>query len=171
MSKFVNNYNGDIMKKIFLSIIIIFILGFLIKNSSNDSKTVMEYNDDYNINSIYYLDFSNEILSTNNFKLKIAPFTGYNYVIRRIYPKYNSDLKKYYIYDFDNIDLGVQNFKDDYISYLRSEKLYDEVDKVLRTGIVIKGIEIYTSKEALKKFNKKYPKVKYKILNENYNQM
>ena len=65
----------------------------------------------------------------------------------------------------------MQNFKDDYISYLRSENLYDEVDKVLRTGIVIKGIEIYTSKEALKKFNKKYQKVKYKILNENYNQM
>lgn len=169
MSKFVNNYNGDIMKKIILSIIIIFIFGYIFNSISNsESRAVMEYEDNTNINNVYYLDFSDEVLSTNNFKLKIAPFMGYRYVIRRIYPKYNTEIKKYYTYDFNNIDVGIQNFKEDYVSNLREENLYDEIDKVNKTGVIIKGIEIYTNKTALNRFLKKYPKVEYKILDINY---
>lgn len=159
---------GDKMKKLIILLIVIFFILAMCKFNQTES-TVMEY--DSNIDNVYLLDFNDEVLSSNNFKLKIAPFTGYAYVIRKICPKYNRNLKKCYTYDFRNLDEGIDNFKNDYINLLRENELDDEVDKVYKTGIIISKVEIYTTKEALMKFIKKYPNVKYKILTKNYNFM
>lgn len=153
------------MKKIIISIIVVFfiIISFNIKN--ND-LLVMDY--DENIDNIYVLNFTNEILSTNNFKLKIAPFTGYSYIIRKIYPKNNRDIQEYYTYDFRDLDEGINNFKTDYINNLRKNNLFDEVDKVYKSGVIISKIEIYTTKEAFDKFIEKYPRVEYEVISTNY---
>ena len=160
---------GDKMKKVIIPLIVIFFICIFLSLKHN-TKTVMEYEISSNIDNVYLLDFSNEVLSTNNFKLKIAPFTCYSYIIRKIYPKYNRNLKKVYTYDFRNIDEGIENFKKDYISKLRSNNLFDEIEKIYEQGIVISKIEIYTTKEAMNKFIKKYPNVKYKVI-ENYNKV
>lgn len=155
------------MKKVLSVILVIFILIILISNKEENTRFVMDYDESYNDN-IYLLDFSEENLSTNNFKLKIAPFMGYSYIIRKIEPKYNSELKKYYTYDFRDIDVGIDKFKIDYINILRKNNLHDEIEKTYKNGIEISTVEIYSTKEALIKFLKKYPKVKYEIIPSNY---
>lgn len=154
------------MKKILISIFIVLIIAIMVLSCQTKSVLVMDYNE--NNDNIYELDFTEEILSTKNFKLKVAPFTGYSYIIRKIYPKYNREIKEYFVYDFRDIDDGIENFKIDYINGLRKEYLYDEIEKVYKKGIVISKIEIYSNKEALNKFLKKYPKVKYKIISKEY---
>lgn len=150
------------MKKVmYLFIIIFFIILIINKTNTNNDISVMKYEDDSNISNIYYLDYSNEVLSTNNFKLKISPLKYYDYVIRKIYPKYNGHVKEYYTYDFSNTN-SIDNFKEDYLNLLRNNHMYEEIDKTKMTGIIIKGLEIYTTKEAIENYLKKYPKVKYK---------
>ena len=152
------------MKKFILVIFVIITL-FILNNISTTTAVInYETSDD----NIYLLDFTEENLSTNNFKLKIAPFTGYTYEIRRIVPKHNTNLKKYYTYDFSNLDEGTENFKKDYINILKKNNLFDEIEKVYLDGVEISKVEIYSTKEALVKFLKKYPKVKYKIITSDY---
>lgn len=150
------------MKKIISLFIIIFFIILIINNTSDNKNVIstMKYEDDSNISNIYYLDYSDEVLSTNNFKLKISPLKYYNYVIRKIYPKYNGHVKEYFTYDFSNSN-SIDDFKEDYIKILRDNHMYEEIDKTKMTGIIIKGLEVYTTKEAIDNYLKKYPKVKY----------
>ena len=149
------------MKKLLITlfIIIIFFYAFMFVKDEKVIST-MNYLETNEIDDVYFLDFSNENLTTKNFKLKIAPFTGYAYKVNKIYPKFYID-KEYYSYDFNNIDLDIEKFTEEYISDLKRNFNYDEIDKVKTDGIKIVGVELYAQKDALTKFNKKYPNVKY----------
>lgn len=140
-----------------LIIIFLFYSFLFIKN--NKVESAINYLDELQQNNTYYLDFSNELLTTRNLKLKIAPFTGYEYKVNKIYPKYYNK-KEYYSYNFKNIDLDIDNFTNEYIMNLKNNYNFNEIDKVKQYGIKLIGIEIYAEKEAINYFKNKYPNVK-----------
>ena len=156
MSLFGDKYNGDRMKKMLYFILIIIVL-FIQYYKISDTNAKEIINDDSNINYTYYLDFNNEILSTNNLKLKLSLFFNDNSVIIKYYPKYNTDLKEYFSYDKEKID----SFKNDYLNLLRNDNRYDEINKTMETGVIIKGIEVYTTMNSINNYLKKYPNIKY----------
>ena len=144
------------MRNLIFSLIIIIILFFL--SLYVKDNTIYTFNEIENGN-LYLLDYENENLNTNNFKLKIGPITGYYYKINKIYPKYFNE-KEYYSYDFKNIDEDLNDLKTEYISNLKKNYNYNEIDKVNEVGIDIKAIELYTTKDALTVLKNKFPKVK-----------
>lgn len=153
------------MKKTFIALFIIIILFFFMMSIKTESIETFNYQE---TSDTYFLDFSNDNLNTKNLKLKIAPFTGYKYKINKVYPKKIIN-KEYYSYNFNNIDVDIENFTKEYISNLENEYLYDEIDRVKRDGIDLVGIELCTEKDALTIFKNKFKKVKIiSINNENY---
>ena len=144
------------MRNLIFSLIIIIILFFL--SLYVKDNTIYTFNEIENGN-LYLLDYENENINTNNFKLKIGPLTGYYYKINKIYPKIVNE-KEYYSYEFKNIDEDLNDFKTEYISNLKKNYNYNEIDKANEVGIDIKAIELYTTKDALTVLKNKFPKVK-----------
>lgn len=143
------------MKKVLIVIIIIFLFIINYNKSSINAFNYMSFNE----NDIYFLDFTNDCLNTRNIKLKLSIFTGYNYKVNKIYPKKVIN-KLYYSYDFLSIDKDTEKFTNEYINDLKNNYYYNIVDDVKKSGINLVGIELYSQKEAIERFKKKYPNVK-----------
>ncbi|MBP3635359.1 MAG: hypothetical protein J6J17_02730 [Bacilli bacterium] len=152
------------MKKniVFLIILILFILKI---NMNEDSKLVMLENNNTN-NYHYELIFNKEKLNFRNFKLKLATFTSYEYNIKKVYIENDKEnLKKYYSFDNDNFISGIEKIKNNYIHNLKSNYLYNDLDKDIDETLINK-IEIYTEPDAINIFKKKYPSVEIISLDE-----
>ena len=149
------------MKKILISLIIIIILFFL--SLYIKDETIKPTFKEINNSDLYLISYENESMNTNNFKLKIGPITGYYYKINKIYPKIYNE-KEYYSYDFKNIDEDLESFKEEYISNLKKNHNYNEIDKIKQNGIDILAIELYTKPDALKNLQYKFPNIKVKTI-------
>lgn len=150
------------MKKSLIIFFLSFLFLILCFKASDDSISVMSINE-YEDNH-YELIFEDELLNFRNFKLKIAPITSYEYNITKVYIKYSDNIKKYFSdkeyfsFDNSNINIGLYKLKEEYTNILKSNYLYDELDKDIN-DVVISKIELYMSEDALKKLRLKFPKV------------
>lgn len=154
------------MKK--LVVLSIFFL-IIISNFSykEDIKTVM--GNANNDNNHYELIFDKENLNLRNLKLKMSIFLSNEHNIKKIYLKYPEKLKdyfnnkKYFSFDNNNFNDGIQRLKEEYNVVLKENYLYDELNNDI-CDITIQKVEIYASKDALIKFKEKYPNVIVKYL-------
>jgi len=149
------------MKKLIFIMIFFLFISFLIPKKDN-SKMVMA---NINNTNYYRLIFNNENLNLGNFKLKIGLFTSYDTKIKKIYFKYNDNIKdyfkdkNYFSFDNSNFNIGIEKLKEEYNLVLKDNYLYNELDKDINT-VTIKMVELYTESEAINKFKQKYPNVK-----------
>lgn len=161
MYKNVENIIGDIMKKLIILIFFLFCIIFL-NVQKQDSKTVMGSNT--TTNNYYQLDFSNELLNIRNFKLKLGIFTSYEYKINKVYIKYKENIKEYFYdkeyfsFDSHTLNSGIEKLKNEYITILKENHLYNELEKDM-DELVIEKIDIFCEKEAIDIFKEKYPNV------------
>ena len=153
------------MKK-FLIIFLIFFLFFIttIKITDDDQYVMSVNSDDSNY---YELIFDEELLNFRNFKLKLASFTSYEYNITKVYIKYSENVKdyfknkEYFSFDNTNLNLGIEKIKNEYITVLKNNYLYTELDKDVN-DVQIYKIDLYCNKDALTKLKTKFPKIKVK---------
>ena len=139
-------------------IFLIFFLFLIVLYNKEESMYVMS--EEKNENYKYELDFSNENLNFNNFKLKLAVFTSYDFKITKVYIDYNDNIKDFFNKDYfsfssNNLTIGISRLKEEYSIILNNNYLYDEDLYNVR----IRKIEIYTTTDALTIFKDKYPSV------------
>ena len=132
---------------------IVFLIFFLFINVP--SKDIMVFNESENT-SYYELDFRNENLTLDNFKLKMATFTSYEYNIKKVY--IDNSIKEYFSFDNTNINIGVEKLKKEYLNELKENYSYDRLDNDINMTRINK-IELYCEEDALTIFRRKYPKV------------
>lgn len=132
---------------------IVFLIFFLFINVP--SKEIMVFNESENT-SYYELDFRNENLTLDNFKLKMATFTSYEYNIKKVY--IDNSIKEYFSFDNTNINIGVEKLKKEYLNELKENYSYDRLDNDINMTRINK-IELYCEEDALTIFRRKYPKV------------
>lgn len=132
---------------------IVFLIFFLFINVP--SKEIMVFNESENT-SYYELDFRNENLTLDNFKLKMATFTSYEYNIKKVY--IDNSIKEYFSFDNTNINIGVEKLKKEYLNELKENYSYDKLDNGINMTRINK-IELYCEEDALTIFRRKYPKV------------
>ena len=113
---------------------IVFLIFFLFINVP--SKDIMVFNESENT-SYYELDFRNENLTLDNFKLKMATFTSYEYNIKKVY---------------------IDNSIKEYLNELKENYSYDRLDNDINMTRINK-VELYCEEDALTIFRRKYPKV------------
>lgn len=155
------------MKKI-LTLLILFSVIMIcleINKNSLETKSVMDY---ISLNDSYYeynLNFDKEILNLENFKLKLATFTSYNYQIKKIYPSYDEKYKEYFknkeyfIFNSTNLNDCIDNIREEYLNIIKKSNLEHDIDSITDNYIIIKKVNIYTSEESINKFKIKYPTV------------
>lgn len=132
---------------------IVFLIFFLFINVP--SKEIMVFNESENT-SYYELDFRNENLTLENFKLKMATFTSYEYNIKKVY--IDNSIKEYFSFDNTNINIGVEKLKKEYLNELKENYSYDRLDNDINITRINK-VELYCEEDALIIFRRKYPKV------------
>ena len=132
---------------------IVFLIFFLFINVP--SKDIMVFNESENT-SYYELDFRNENLTLDNFKLKMATFTSYEYNIKKVY--IDNSIKEYFSFDNTNINIGVEKLKKEYLNELKENYSYDRLDNDINMTRINK-VELYCEEDALTIFRRKYPKV------------
>ncbi len=141
------------MKKIiilFLSIIIIFSI-----SKASTKEVFNEY--DYNI---YYLDFREANLTTENFNeyfnnidiLKISPY---------INPIYKNKFKfDEYLFDYSSYDNNIKKFKESFLKELKLINYSDYINCSIK-GIKIDMVKVYARKSDINKIINKDKNVKY----------
>lgn len=155
------------MKKIILFLIIfsLFFICLELKKNKIETDTIMNY---AIVNNNYYeydIDFSNENLNLENFKLKLATLTSYNYQIKRIYPKYEKKYKEYvnsseyYIFNSNNLNETINDFRKRYFEKIKEIDFNRDISSITDNYINIKNVRIYTSEEAIDRLKNKYPNV------------
>lgn len=157
------------MKKFLISSILIIILLFSIfsfKENENDIP-VMGNVRVYKIkDGEYMLNFEDEGLTLSNLKLKLAVFTSYKSIIKRIYINYPNNSKEYFnnkeYFSFNNEDIneGISKIKEEYIRILEENNAYNLIENLSESNISINKVLVQTELEALDKFKNKYPNVK-----------
>lgn len=135
--------NGDFMKKI----IIILIILFLIKFSYNDTQSVflskVEYSNLYEITCLNNISTNNFLNYFNDIKIIwIKPKINILYKDKML--KFN----KYYFKEISN-DKNIENFKNEYINYIKKIGYKSESLKLKTSGIMIEKIKVYLNEENL----------------------
>ncbi len=149
---FVNNKNGDFMRKYFILIIIImlFIFSYLIFTKRDNNIPV--FSEKVNYYDLYVLDLSKENFNTNNI---MAVFD--DVVILEIYPYVNPVYKNIIgidCYKFNTILSNKKNislFMNEYINKLENNNLKEEIVKYRLNGVKINKIMVYTSNVVINK--------------------
>ena len=134
---------------------VIFLIFFLIVLSNIPSEERFVFNEISNSN-YYELDFMNDNLNFGNFKLKMAPFTSYEYNIKKIY--INDIQKGYLSFDNSNFNIGIEKLKEEYKNILRENYMYNKLDNDIN-NVRINRVYLYTEQIAISNFSEKYPKV------------
>ena len=152
-----NTNNGDYMKKLIIFLILLSIIFFIDKKE----KIIDVFNEN-NYYEIYYLDFRNTNLTTNNF---IEYFNNKNIDILKIQPYinpiYRNKISFYeYQFDYSGINSNIKKLKDKYLSELKIIN-YDEYVKYRISGIKIDMVKVYAREEDIIKILNKDKSVKY----------
>ena len=143
------------MKKYYILFILILIIIFTV---DNESVMPVFNENDYDI---YYLDFRNTNLNTNNFNdyfneeidiLKISPY------INPIYKnKFSFDE---YLFNYSSINNNIKIFKEKYLNELKKYN-YDDYNYSLIYGIKIDMVKVYSNKKNINNLLNKDKNVKY----------
>ncbi len=140
--------------------IIILVIILLIFSISNNERIVSVF-DMGGLYEIYYLDFKEENLNTNNFE----SYFNENIDIIKIEPYINDIYKNKignvnYLFDHNDINYNINNFKEKYLKILKNNNYIDDYNKYSTNGIKINMVKVYTTEtEILKLVNNK--KIKY----------
>ncbi len=144
------------MKKYYLLFILMIIIILLVK----EEKIVSVFYD-YNSYDIYYLDFRNTNLTTENFseyfndKIDILKITPH---INKIYKnKFKFDE---YLFDYSSYNNNIKIFKEEFLKELKIIN-YDDYVKCKINGIKIDMVKVYSNKEDILKIIRKDKNVKY----------
>ena len=157
------------MKKFLISSILITILLFSIfsfKENENDIPVMGDVRVYKLKDGEYMLNFEDEGLTLSNLKLKLAVFTSYKSIIKRIYINYPNNSKEYFnnkeYFSFNNEDIneGISKIKEEYIRILEENNAYNLIENLSESNISINKVLVQTELEALDKFKNKYPNVK-----------
>lgn len=157
------------MKKFLISSILIIILLFsifLFKENENDIPVMGDVRVYKIKDGEYMLNFEDEGLTLSNLKLKLAVFTSYKSIIKRIYINYPNNSKEYFnnkeYFSFNNEDIneGISKIKEEYIRILEENNAYNLIENLSESNISINKVLVQTELEALDKFKNKYPNVK-----------
>lgn len=157
------------MKKFLISSILIIILLFSIfsfKENENDIPVMGDVRVYKIKDGEYMLNFEDEGLTLSNLKLKLAVFTSYKSIIKRIYINYPNNSKEYFnnkeYFSFNNEDIneGISKIKEEYIRILEENNAYNLIENLSESNISINKVLVQTELEALDKFKNKYPNVK-----------
>lgn len=157
------------MKKFLISSILIIILLFSIfsfKENENDIPVMGDVRVYKIKDGEYMLNFEDEGLTLSNLKLKLAVFTSYKSIIKRIYINYTNNSKEYFnnkeYFSFNNEDIneGISKIKEEYIRILEENNAYNLIENLSESNISINKVLVQTELEALDKFKNKYPNVK-----------
>ena len=145
---------------IFLVTILIFQYYIFINSDNNSLVVFNEENQNINTYSDYLIDF-NDIITTKNIFEKIPLLKSDKLEIKKLYLKTNtlwSQKVKETLneYSYDNL----KKFTKYYKNILINNNLSDEIPNVDIYGIVIDKLLIYTSRENIELFSKKYD-IKY----------
>ena len=145
------------MKKIIVIFILLMIV-FII----NKSETIVSVFNDNDIYDIYYLNFKDTNLNTNNFLdyfdninidvLKIEPYINPLYINKFTFDEY--------LFNYSGKSNNIKKFKEKYLEELKQIN-YDEYIKYSINGIKINMVKVFTSKEEINKIVKNDKNVKY----------
>ena len=145
------------MKKYYILFILIIIIIFMVQEEKYEA--VFETD---NIYEIYYLDFRNSNLNTNNFNdyfndetidvLKITPHISEIYV-----NKFNFDE---YLFDYSSYNSNIKKFKDSFLEQLKLIN-YDDYESAKINGIKIDMVKVFANKNSILKILKSDKNVKY----------
>ena len=152
-----NTNNGEIMKKIVIILVLLCIL-FII-NKKETIISVFNSDDQYDI---YYLDFRDSNLNTDNF---LDYFDNINIDVLKIEPyinplykdKFNLDE---YLFNYSGKGNNIKKFKDKYLEELKQIN-YSDYTSCIINGIKINMVKVFTTKEEIKKIIKNNKNVKY----------
>ena len=145
------------MKKYYVLFLLIIIISFVVQDEN--TLAAFNYNDIYDI---YYLDFRDTNLNTNNFNdyfnledidiLKISP---------HIEETYKSKFKfDEYLFDYSSYSNNIKKFKDYFLEQIRLIN-YNDYELAKVNGIKIDMVKVFTTKNIILKIINKDKNVKY----------
>ena len=145
------------MKK-FYFILILLIIIFLF----NKSEKVIAVFGENNYYEIYYLDFRDSNLNTNNF---LEYFNNENIDVLKIEPYINPIYKNKiefdeYLFDYTSKSNNIKRFKETFLKKLKLIN-YDDYIKNNINGIKINMVKVYSNEKEIIKLLKKDKNVKY----------
>jgi len=163
--KKINNNKGDSMKKY----IIIGLLFLFLINIKQKIEPVFNTN---NVYSIYYLDFKNTNLNTENF---LKYFNNPNIDILKIEP-YINPIYKYkfslteYLFNYSSKNNNLKTFKKRFLEEIKGIN-YNDYSLCVINGIKIDMVKVYTTKEEIDKLLKLDNNVKYMFNYTDYSEI
>ena len=145
------------MKKIIILLVLLCVI-FII-NKKETIISVFNNDDQY---EIYYLDFRDSNLTTNNF---LDYFDNINIDVLKIEPYINPLYKdKFsfdeYLFNYSGKSNNIKKFKTKYLEELKQIN-YKDYTSCIINGIKINMVKVFTTKEEIKAITKSIENVKY----------